>query len=263
MRNLIAAAVACAALLPLHAVAGSPFDGTWKANVNSANMPTKPDIYELKDGSYTCKTCEPAYTVKADGSDQTVSGHPYYDTVAVNVVNDHTVKTTEKKGGKTVATSTTTAAADGKTASVDFSDSSNTNGAPVTGSFTYRQVAAGPAGSNAISGSWIITKFSNLSDNGVTVTYKTDGDMLSMTNPTGQSYTAKMDGTDAPFKGDPGVTTVSVKKLGARTIVEIDKRNGKAITTTRSTVSKDGSMMSVTSRDDVLNRTTSWTQKKI
>lgn len=263
MRTIIAAGLLGAALLPLHAMADSPFDGTWKADVNSANMPTKPDVYVLKDGSYTCKTCEPAYTVKADGSDQAVSGHPYYDTVAVNVVNDHTVKTTEKKSGKTVATSTTTVAGDGKTANVDFSDSSNTNGAPVTGSFTYKQVAAGPAGSNAISGSWIITKFSNVSDNGVTVTYKTDGDMLTMTNPTGQSYSAKMDGTDAPFKGDPGVTSVSVKKIGARTIVEIDKRDGKAISTTRSTVSKDGKTMRVSSHDDMLNRTTSWTQKKI
>lgn len=263
MRMFIAAGLLGASLLPLHAMAASPFDGTWKAEVASANMPTKPDVYSLKDGSYTCKTCEPAYTVKADGSDQPVSGHPYYDAVAVDVVNDHTVKVANKKGGKTVSTSTETVAPDGKTATVEFSDASNTNGAPVSGSFTYKQVAAGPAGSNAISGSWIITKFANLSDNGITVTYKTDGDMLTMTNQTGQSYTAKMDGTEAPYKGDPGITTVSVKKTGARTMVEVDKRDGKTLSTTRSTVSRNGNTMSVSSHDDMLNRTTSWKATKI
>jgi len=39
--------------------------------------------------------------------------------------------------------------------------------------------------------------------------------MLTMTTPTGQKYTAKMDGTEAPFSGDPGLTAVSVKKMGA------------------------------------------------
>ena len=58
-----------------------------------------------------------------------------------------------------------------------------------------------------------------------------------MTNPTGQSYTAKMDGTDAPMKGDPGVTSVSVKKMGNNTIEEIDKRDGKVIGVMKATVS--------------------------
>ena len=38
-----------------------------------------------------------------------------------------------------------------------------------------------------------------------------------MTNPTGQTYTAKLDGADAPMKGDPGITSVSVKIKGAKT----------------------------------------------
>jgi hypothetical protein len=252
-----------AALLPVHAMAASPFDGTWKADVGSAKMPTKPDMYSLKDGTYTCKTCEPAYTVKADGSDHPVSGHPYFDTVAVTVVNDHSIKQAQKKSGKTVGTSTTTIAPDGKTGTVEFSDSSNTNATPVTGSFDIERVAAGESGSNAISGSWLISKFSNLSDNGITVTYKADGNMLTMTTPTGQSYTAKMDGTEAPYKGDPGVTTVSVKQIGERTIEETDKRDGKSLSTTRSTISSDGNTMDVSSHDDLLNRTTSWTAKKV
>jgi hypothetical protein len=114
--------------------AQSPFDGTWKIDMSKVDFSKKPDVFLLKDGMYSCKTCTPPYTVKADGSDQPVSGHPYFDSVAIQVVNDHEIKETDKKGGKTVATSQVTVSADGKTAMVEFSDSSDTNGgAPVTG----------------------------------------------------------------------------------------------------------------------------------
>lgn len=263
MKLLIAAALLGAALIPAPVLADSPFDGTWKADVSTANMPKKPDQYELKDGMYTCKTCAPAYTIKADGTDQAVSGHPYFNTEAAKVVDDHTVQFTDKKDGKTVTTTTVTVAADGKTATFEFTDSSNSNGAPVTGKGTQTKVADAPTGSHAISGSWITTSFASLSDNGVTVTYKTDGDMLTMTSPTGQSYTAKMDGTEAPYKGDPGITTVSVKKTGDRSFVETDKRNGKVTGIYRMTIDKSGTSAMASFRDMLRDTTTSWTAKKM
>jgi len=260
MKALICGAVICAVVAPLSATA-SPIDGTWKGDVSSAQMPKKPDIFVLKDGMYSCKTCAPAYTIKADGSDQPVSGHPYIDTIAIKVVDPNTIEETDKKGGKIVATSKETVAPDGKTETFEFSDSSDSNGAPVTGKGTNTRVAAGPAGSHAVSGSWITTSFESLSDNGVTVTYKTDGDMLSMSTPTGQSYTAKMDGSEAPMKGDPGITSVSVKMMG-NTLVETDKRNGKVISRARSTVSKDGKSMTVAYYDALHDRTTHYKATK-
>jgi hypothetical protein len=253
MKALICGAMLCAVVAPSYALADSPIDGTWKADVSSAQMPKKPDIFVLKDGMYSCKTCAPAYTIKADGTDQAVSGHPYYDTVAIKVVDANTIEETDKKAGKTVTTSKVTVAADGKTNSFEFTDSSNTNGAPVTGKGMGKKIAAGPAGSHAVSGSWITTSFQSMSDNGLMVTYKTDGDMLTMTNPTGQSYTAKMDGSEAPYKGDPGTTTVNVKMMG-RTLVENDMRAGKLIGTVRSTVSKDGKSVAVSYYDALHDR---------
>lgn len=88
-------------------------------------------------------------------------------------------------------------------------------------------MAKGPAGSSAISGSWRTTKVETVSDNAITTTYKVNGDELTMTTPTGQSYTAKLDGTEAPYKGDPGTTSVSVEQMGKNTIEETDKRDGK------------------------------------
>jgi hypothetical protein len=80
---------------------------------------------------------------------------------------------------------------DDKTLSFEFSDSSATNADPVTGQGEATRVAKGPAGSHAISGSWRTTKFENFSNNGLTFSFKVENNSLSMTNLTGQSYTAK------------------------------------------------------------------------
>src|SRR5271168_349654 len=219
-----------ALLLPMPAEAQSLFDGTWKIDMNKVDFSKKPDVFLLQDGMYDCKTCTPPYKIKADGTDQAVSGHPYYDTIAIKVVNDHSIEETDKKNGKVVGTSTSTVSPDGNTVMFTFSDSSNTNGGPpVTGKGEATRVAKGPAGSNAISGSWRTTKIEGLSDNATVWTYKVNGDEITMTNPTGQTYTAKLDGSDAPMKGDPGVSSVSVKMIGKNTLEETDKRDGKVV----------------------------------
>jgi hypothetical protein len=245
MKAFFVGGIALVLLAPIPALAQSPFDGTWKADVKSANMGKKPDVYSLQNGMYACKSCVPAVSVKADGTDHAVTGHPYYDSEAVKVVDDHPVQFTRKKNGKVVDTSKDTVSADGKTLTFEFSDSSNTSAAPVVGKGTQMRVAAGLAGAHAISGSWRTTSYESVSDNGLTTTFKTDGDMLTMTVPTGQKYTAKMDGTEAPFTGDPGLTMVSVKKMGANKIQETDKRGSKVIGVQMMTVSADGKKMHV------------------
>jgi hypothetical protein len=245
-----------AMLTPGLAMAQSVFDGTWKVDMKTAQFPTKPDVYLLQDGMYHCKTCVPVLAIKADGQDQKVTGYPYFDLMSVKVVDDHTIETITKKNGKTNGTSKSWVSPDGNTLMFEFSDSSATSGDPVTGKGEETRVAKGPAGSHAISGSWRTSKMDSVSDNGLAFTYKVEGDSLTMTNPTGQSYTAKLDGTDAPYKGDPGTTSVSVKKVDKNTLEETDKRDGKVITVTRMAVAANGKSMSITS-DDKLHGTTS------
>jgi hypothetical protein len=241
-------------LMPMLAMAQSAFDGTWKIDMNKIDFPKKPTELLLQNGMYECKTCVPPYKIKADGSDQAVTGHPYYDTVAIKVVNDHEFEETDKKGGKVVATSTTTVSSDGKTMMFNFSDSSNTNAAPVTGKGEAVRVGKAPAGANAVSGAWRTTKMGSLSDNATTWSYKVTGDEITMSNPTGQTYTAKLNGGDAPMKGDPGVTSVSVKMMGKDTLEETDKRDGKVIGVFKMTVAADGKTAKAT-YDDKLQKT--------
>jgi len=256
MKKLVFLVSLGALFVPNPAQAQSALNGTWKVDMSKVDFSKKPDVFLLQNGMYECKTCTPPYKVKADGSDQAVTGHPYFDTIAIKVVNDHEIQETDKKGGKTVGTSTVTVAPDGKTAKFSFSDSSNTNGGPaVTGKGEQALVMKGPAGSHAVSGSWRTTKFENLSDNAISWSYKVNGDQITMTSATGQTYTAKVNGPDAPVKGDPGVTSVSVKMIGKNTFEETDKRDGKAISVFKMVIAPDGKSAEGTGTDLRQNKT--------
>jgi hypothetical protein len=262
MKKLLFVGLAILLLMSVVASAQSAFDGTWKIDLSKAEFPKKPDVYLLQNGMYQCKTCVPPIDIKADGQDQKVTGHPYYDSVAIKVVSDHEIEETDKKNGKTVATSTMTVSPDGNTLAFTFNDSSNTNADPVTGKGEETRVAKGPAGAHAISGSWRTTKVDTVSDNGLLWTYKVSGDELTMTTQTGQSYTAKLNGAQAPMKGDPGTTSVAVKMMGKNTLEETDYREGKAISIARMVISPDGKTMKLMVDDKLRGTKSEFTAMK-
>ncbi|MGO9518683.1 MAG: hypothetical protein ACLPND_16745 [Candidatus Korobacteraceae bacterium] len=255
MKKLLFAGAVSLMVLPMLATAQSPFDGTWKFDVNSMQFDKKPDEYLLQNGMYDCKTCKPPISIKADGSDQKVTGHPYFDTMSVKAADDHNVEMTTKRDGKVVGTEKDSISSDGKTLTINWTDSGQPSGGPQMGTFMMIRVKSGPAGANLISGSWRAEKAQQSTESGLLWTFKISGDQVKMTNPTGQSYTAKLDGSDAPYKGDPGITSVSVKMHGKDTLEETDKRDGKVIYISRMTVTPDGKTMKIV-YDDKLHGTT-------
>jgi hypothetical protein len=240
--------------------AQSPFDGTWMMKLDTAKLPTKPDKYTLTNDMYECLTCVPKVEVKADGTDQKVSGHPYYDTVAVHILDASSIEIIEKKDGKVMYTDKESVSADGKTLDDKFTDATGTQ--PVTGEATSTRVSAGPKGSHAISGSWRTEKFNTMSSNGLTVKYQGTADGLQMSDLNGNSYDAKFDGKDYPINGDPGHTMVSLKRIGKDTIEETDKRDGKVVGVYRMTVSADGKTIHAEYKDKEHDRTTTFTMEK-
>ena len=111
-----------------------------------------------------------------------------------------------------------------------------------------KRVAAGPAGSHAISGSWKIDKVPELSDTASTITYRMTADGFQM-QWNGQSYDAKFDGKKYLTANDPGKTWVSLKRISSDTVEETDSRDGKVTDVIRMTVSADGRTMSVVDDD--------------
>ena len=240
--------------VPMMAWGQSPFDGTWKVDLGKSKLPKKPDVYVVQNGMYECKSCVPPVNIKADGNYQPISGDPYRDALMVKVVDDKHVELASQKNGKDVSKATRTVADDGNTMTVAWTYYGNPTGGPVSGTDTMKRVGKGPAGSNMTSGSWHDEKSDVATGDALVSSFKTSaGQTINYSTPTGQSYEAKIDGKEAPYRGDPGTTSVSLKRIG-NSLVETDYRNGKVITVTLMSVSADGKTLTI-DVDDKLNGT--------
>jgi hypothetical protein len=241
-------------------VAQKAFDGTWRINLQSGEVKGN-DRYALQDGVWHCYTCGPEITVQADGKPHKVSSQPYFDTATVREVDDHTVEITSEKNGKPSGTNKITTSNGGKVLTSEGTFTTD-NGQQIKMSTIYDRVGNAPASGNKVSGTWHQRKIENASENITKVTYKANDDGLVMSDLLGDSYDAKFDGKDYPFKGDPGTSSVSLKKIDANTIEETDKRNGKVISVSRMTVAADGKTMKVAVDDKLHNQTANWTAEK-
>lgn len=231
-------------LAPSVALAQNRFDGAWEMKMDTIELSGPPEEYLLKDGMYHCLTCVPKVDVKADGTDQRVAGHAYFDTLSVRVVDANSVEFLSKKNSKPTFRATETVSPDGKTMVEELSETPVTQ--RVTGHATFVRVSSGPAGSHALSGSWQMRTIRNASSTGPTTTYHSTKDGLKG-SAGATSFDAKFDGKDYPLIGDPAHGTVSLRRIDENTIEETDKQDGKVIRVTRMTVSKDGKSMQVES----------------
>jgi hypothetical protein len=66
--------------------------------------------------------------------------------------------------------------------------------------------------------------------------------------PVQAGYTAKYDGKDYPLTGIEGSDTISLKRVDAFTFDTVQKKDGKVVITGRNSVSRDGKVMTVTSK---------------
>ena len=245
-------------LVPATALASSAFDGTWKANQESVKQTGKPDVYVLAAGEYTCSSCSPELKVKADGAEHKVSGHAYYDTVMVKVTGPNSDEQLLKQGDKPFVRIVETVSADGDTLTDKITNYAGEH--PVTLEVTEKRVAPGPAGSHPVSGSWQQEIFKG-DDTSRTVSYHMTAEGLQM-HWNGQSYDAKFDGKEYPIVGDPGKTTVSLRKIDANAVEETDHRQGKVVDEIHLAASQDGKTIAVTDKDVAHGQTTSYTLDK-
>ncbi len=79
----------------------------------------------------------------------------------------------------------------------------------------------------------------------------------------GQSYDAKFDGKEYPVAGDPGNTTVSLKKIDDVTVEETDHRQGTVINQIRLSLAKDGNTITVIDQDIAHGQTVTYTLEKL
>jgi hypothetical protein len=256
MKRLIALAL----LIPAIAIAKSPFDGTWKTQLDSMQFSGKPDVYELSGGMYECKSCVPAYKIKADGTDQAVPENGYRDHVAVQVVSPTSIETTAKKAGKVIFTGTMTVSGDGSRLAGKFT--SHVGEKTFSGEYTEKRTGPAAAGAHAISGSWQQDSVANMSDFARNLTLESTPNGLKMMW-NGQTTDAKFDGKEYLTVGDPGKTMVTLKKISDTQIEETDRREGKVVDVFVYSLAADGKTISVVDTDPVHETKTTYTMDKL
>jgi hypothetical protein len=212
---------------PVFAAAVNPFDGTWRPDPQLPKPNSKPDSIQLVGGMYDCGGCRTPYKIKADGRDRAVPDNPVYDTMAITVVDPHTVKGIAKKSGVQVGELLITVSPDG----ISKSEKTTLTGMapkPIEVTSRYRRVAEGAPGSHAVSGVWQLID-TDVTNHAEDTTFRiTDGKLL-MTDLMGGSYLAKLDGTQAAYTGNPQYDMVSVKLVDAKTLEESDLKDGKVV----------------------------------
>jgi hypothetical protein len=224
-------------IFPALCSAQSAFDGVWRPD------PQKPSHAEteaavLANGAYQCTTCMPPYTVKADGHDQPTAGNPYYDSIRIAIIDDRTITKTGKKDGKVAMDSRITVSADGA-GKTEVQTLIGMAPVPIELTAKFSRVSKGAPGSHLVSGSWRMTEM-DVSNHAEDTTFKVSGGALSMSDRMGRSFTAKFDGTPAPYKGSDEFNGVSLKLIDARTIEESDLNSGKVVKISRWALAPDG-----------------------
>lgn len=241
MKTFSASAFAGWMVLSPLCMAQSVFNGTWRPDPQTFSPTRKPDVVELANGVYECRSCTPPYKIKADGHDHALAGNPSYDTLSITALDDRTVSKIAKKGGKPVAETKDSVSADGKTRTEVQTFYAM---APRPIEFTTRasRVSPGSRGSHLVSGTWRLTD-GDVSNHAEDTVFKVSDGTLSMFDRMGRSFSARLDGTDAPYQGSDEFNRVSLKLLDSHTIEESDKKGDKVVKISRWSVDPDGKTM--------------------
>lgn len=242
MKLVLPFALAGLLTLTTPAFAQSAFDGVWKVDLASAQLPDKPYVQSLKDGVYTCSSCVPVYSIPADGKMHKVEGFSYWDETSMRIVDGQTVEEAQKLRGRPVATFRSQVSADGATLITTWTDTSAPDGTTGSGEGTMSRIAAGATGAHAISGSWKSEAVSSASEASLTATVHLADGVFSFTSGTGYRYEARLGGPAVPIIGDLAGATATVRQLADGSIEEAEHINGEATSITTLTPPADGAM---------------------
>ena len=241
MRKLLSFICAAAILSGVESAgAQSIFAGTWRPDPQRPDPSSPPDVFKLAGGSYTCGSCQPPYTVRADGTPQHIE-NPRYDSIAISAPDAHSLVKKATRGGTTVMESTVRISEDGKS-KAEHQTIYGMGPHPIEMLVNAKRLADGPKGTHLISGEWRVTD-ADMVHHDEDTTYAVNGDVITMTDKLGRSFTAKTDGTQAPYQGDPRFTSVSLKLIDSHTLEESDFSGGAVVFVTRWTIDPDGTTM--------------------
>ena len=221
----------------------SAFDGTWRPDIQWFDPDGEPDELSLEHGVYACRSCQPPYEVVADGRAHRVTGHPTFDSLAITLVDDRTIRRVARLGGELVVDALTVVSPDGREKTEVQTQYGQTL-APVDFMIRSRRVGRRARGLHPISGRWRPVE-ADLPNHEEDTVYRIEAGVFSMRDGLGRSFVAPLDGTVVPYLGSPRFDAVSVRWLADDTIEEVDRRGDHVELVTRWRVDPDGRTMHV------------------
>lgn len=247
-------------IVPIAALAKDPFEGTWKGRLDSYKSTGAPDVFELKDGMFNCKSCAPPYSIKCDGTLQKTSVNAYRDQASFKITGPSSAEWSVQKAGKPMSSMSLSVSADGKTLTEKAMNYASSP--PTSFTSTEKRIAAGAPGSHPIAGSWQDAGVSDVSANAlVSVMTATPNGIKIEFN--GTTVDAKFDGKEYPTIGDPGHTMVTMKRINDHEMEETDRNDGKVSSITHWKASSDGKTLTFVNEDKLHGTTTTLVEDRV
>jgi hypothetical protein len=218
--------------------AQSAFDGTWVLNQQRSNFTgTTMKIEDAGNGAIKFVSPDFTYTVKTDG---TRAPTPDGGTMALQKTGNNSYHETDWMNGKETGQANWWLSNGGKTLTIhDYGTSPN--GSKFSDTTTYARIAAG----SGLAGEWKTTSAKVTPES---FTMKLVGHELTWEIPQIKgTVKATTNGTETHPTGPtiPKSLTLSITRLGARSLKVVEELQGKTIFTGTYTVAPDGKTMTV------------------
>jgi hypothetical protein len=241
-------AVACCLSGQAFARTNSPFDGAWVADLDTQSG-LADDVYLVKDGRYSCATCEPPRSYQADGKPHPVAGDPDVVSESVSITGPRTI-VTHIVGPPLDRTTSMSVADDDQTATYVSLDRRPGISGVLRTVYLARRAAPAPTGSHPVSGTWQGVRYVEVPPEVRTAMLRVVGDRFSYSTPLGTSFTARLGGGYVPVtsEGSSGAT-VSVRRSGQRQIEERTKQAGQVVAIRTFTIARDGQTLEIATTD--------------
>ena len=221
-------------------------NGTWRFDPATAKMSDKPERFQIRNGVFTCSTCTPAIRVAADGAFHRVAGHSYFDEMKVDAAAPDRVLYAYRHKGKLIGETTETVSADGSGLSTTSWRNNNAAAKRIDYGSTSTRVEPAAAGAHRASGGWKQATQSIATPEASRLTFRVADGAVTVTEPTGEAVTTKLDGRFARNVGDPGGTEYAYTAPSDRVLLERSRRAGRELSSGRYDVSADGRSLTAT-----------------
>ncbi len=216
------------------------FEGIWRIDTSQDQYAGRPVSRLIKDGMYRCGNCVTKVEVPTDGRFHSFDGGQDFDAVAVTIRGPRQVDFQYRKAGRLAERVAEHVSPDGNTLTFRNVNLTAPGGKPTTVEGRRARVGTLAAGAHPVSGEWRQLAGSNESADVLTLTIKTNGDTVTIVQPTGRQVSARIGGPAMPIVGDQAGRTMRIEASAPNALRTTTSIGSKDVQIGTITVAADG-----------------------